>query len=138
MIAFRPVPGTSGGRPRPLLEVYVDPGRLVPLTCLVDTGAAGIRLSAELARAIGVPLPGAPTAPDVIVGGTRSQVFEVRRRLSVMVDGRPLAWDALVSFCDPWPHPFGLLGQTGFFDAFDVLIQGRERRFELTARLNAR
>ena len=119
---------------RPLLDVYLDPERVVPQTCQLDTGAAGVRMSAELARAVGVALPDTPNEPDLIVGAVRSQVFRVRRRLSVELDGVPVAWTAPVSFCDPWPHPFGLLGLAGFFDAFDVLVQGREQEFELTAR----
>lgn len=134
MIAFRPTPGVAGGRRRPLLDVYLDPGLVVPQTCLLDTGAAGVRLSAELARAVGVALPDAPNEPDLVVGAVRSQVFQVERRLTVQLDGTPVAWNASVSFCDPWPHPFGLLGLAGFFDTFDVLIQGRDHRFGLTAR----
>ena len=32
----------------------------------------------------------------------------------------------MVCFCDPWPHPYGLLGLDGFLDRFDVLLQGRD------------
>lgn len=135
MIAFRTVPASRGASVAlPLLDVYVDRAMTVPQTCLLDTGARGIRLSAEIARAVGVALPGEPNAPDVIVGGVRSQVHLTSHPLAIELDGRPVGWDAQVAFCTPWPHPFGLLGMTGFFDAFDLVLQGRDRRFALTPR----
>lgn len=42
-----------------------------------------------------------------------------------------MRWVAPVSFCDPWPDPFGLLGLVGFFDAFDVTLQAARQRFAL-------
>ncbi|HWT94183.1 MAG TPA: hypothetical protein VN238_14350 [Solirubrobacteraceae bacterium] len=135
MIAFRSVPaGRDAKVALPLLDVYVDRAMTIPQTSLLDTGARGVRLSAEIARAVGVELPAEPNAPDVIVGGVRSQVHLVSHRLSVELDGRPVTWDAEVAFCAPWPHPFGLLGMTGFFDAFDLVLQGRDERFALTPR----
>lgn len=134
MTDFRPVPGLPGSPARPLLDVYLDEAATIPQTCLLDSGAGGVRLSAELARALGVPLSGAPNAPDIVAGAVRSQVYDVRHRLTVEVLGEQIAWTAKVSFCDPWPHPFGLLGLVGFFDVFDVLFQGRDRRFDLVAR----
>jgi hypothetical protein len=136
VIAFRRVPvGTADVLLRPLLDVYVDAQGTVPQTCLLDTGAAGVRLSAEIARAAGTALPEAPNAPDLIAGGVRSQTYRVQHRLSVELDGAAVSWTAPVSFCDPWPHPFGLLGLAGFFDVFDVLLQGLDRRFDLTRRV---
>jgi hypothetical protein len=37
-----------------------------------------------------------------------------------------------VWFCEPWTAAFGLLGLTGFFDHFEVVIASYEERFELT------
>ena len=99
--------------------------------CLLDTGSAGIRMSAELARAAGIPLPDTPSGPDIVVGGGRSQVFETLQTLALRADGHTHRWDAPVSFCDPWPHPFGLLGHLGFFDTFDVIFEGARSRFSI-------
>jgi hypothetical protein len=135
VIPFRDVPvGAAGSIRRPLLDVYLDPAHLIPQTCLVDPGAAGIRLSADLARAAGVALPGQPNRPDVIVGATRSRVYSAETELALLLPDGPVTWTAEVACCDPWPHPFGLLGLRGFFDAFDVVIRGRDEAFSLTPR----
>jgi hypothetical protein len=39
-----------------------------------------------------------------------------------------------VWFCEPWTPAFGLLGLTGFFDRFDLLISADDERFELLPR----
>ena len=132
MIAFRTLSG--GAVARPLLDVYLDEARTIAQIALLDTGAGGIRLSAAIARAAGIVLPDEPDKKDVIAGGVRSHVFSVEHRLHVEVGGEVVSWTVDVAFCDPWPHPFGLLGLAGFFDAFDVRIQGRDGRFELTRR----
>jgi hypothetical protein len=121
-----------GSRALPLLDVYVDPDGLVPQTCLIDTGAAGIRLSADLVRAAGTAIDEGRPAPDVVAGGVRSQVRVVALELAVVVDGRTLRWTAEASCCSPWPHPFGLLGHEGFLDRFDVRFDGSQGRFALS------
>lgn len=135
MIDFRIVPtGASGSIARPLLDVHLGAALGLPQTCLIDTGAAGIRLSAELARAGGISLPDATTGSDLVIGGVRSQRFERTQQLTVPLPSGPVTWRPVVAFCDPWPHSFGLLGLRGFFDRFDVLIQGADARFAVTPR----
>lgn len=135
MIAFRDIPvGAAGSIRRPLLDVYLDARHQIPQTCLVDTGAAGVRLSADLGRAAGVELPAMPTRPNVVVGAARSQVHAVETELTPLLPEGSEAWGAEVAFCEPWPHPFGLLGLRGFLDAFDVVIRGCDETFELTQR----
>lgn len=126
--------GGAGTVRRPLLDVYLDAARLVPQTCLVDTGAAAIRLSAELARAAGVALPPEPNRPDIVVGAVRSQVVASTVELALELGEGTVTWTTEATFCDPWPHPFGLLGLRGFFDAFDVDFRGRDEAFSLTVR----
>lgn len=135
MIAFRDVPvGAAGSIRRPLLDVFLDAEHRIPQTCLVDTGAAGVRLSADLGRAAGVVLPDRPNRQDLVVGAVRSQVYAVETSLAVRLPEGPATWSAEVAFCDPWPHPFGLLGLRGFFDAFDVVVRGREEVFSIVRR----
>jgi hypothetical protein len=129
VIPFRSVVGVRDALP--LLDVYLDADSTVPQTCLLDTGAGGVRLSADLARALDIALPREPNAPDMVAGTVRSQVYMVEHALAFQTGDKAMSWTAVVSFCDPWPHPFGLLGRTGFFDAFDVLLQGRDRRFDV-------
>jgi len=132
LIAYRRTPGFPNGELRPLVDVHLTDDLTVVHICLADTGANGNRLSAALAGPYGVALPRDPTGPDLISGGVRSQTYEARVPFTIEVDDEPVTWVAPVTFCDPWPHPFGLLGQRGFFDAFDVLFQGRDKTFTLT------
>jgi hypothetical protein len=129
VIPFRRI---AGGLPRPLLDVYLDESLAIPQTCLIDTGAAGVRLSAELARAMGIALPEEPNGGDVVAGGVRSQAFGVDHELRLELEGQVLAWRAPVTFCDPWPHPFGLLGLDGFLDRFDLTLRGADLTFEIS------
>jgi hypothetical protein len=129
VIGFR-FSGVGAAR-RPLLDVHLDADRLVPHTCLVDSGALGVRLSAELAHVAGIELPARPSGPDLRIAGVRHQVRSAAVPLSCTVDGRVLRWQAQVTFCDPWPHPFGILGLHGFLDRFDVDLRGAQGAFDV-------
>lgn len=126
------VPGL--GAWRPLLDVTLsdDPGSSE--LCLIDSGALEVRLSRDRALTEGLALPTDPNGPDIFTGGVRSQVYRTRHRLRVNIGTEVVAWTTGVCFCDPWPHPVGLLGQRGFFDAFDVQFFGRDRQFRCTSR----
>jgi hypothetical protein len=130
-VRYRTIPIGLSDRALPLLDVIFGAEGAIPYTCLIDSGAGGVRASAPFARAIGVSLPPEPDAPDVIVGGARSQVYRAQQELTIIVDGTRHLWTAEVSFCDPWPHPFGLLGHSGFLDRFDVTLRGRSLEFDV-------
>lgn len=132
MIAYRSATGRPGEALRPLLDVFLHEDLVAPYRCLVDSGAGGIRMAAGLARGLGIELPAEPTGADVIAGAVRSQTYEIDVPLTTEIDVAMVTWMAPVTFCDPWPHPFGLLGQRGFLDAFDVLFEGRRKTFTLT------
>lgn len=76
-------------------------------------------------------LPPGPTGPDVRTAGVRHQVPEADQDLTVILAGREVRWNAPVTFCDPWSHPFGLLGLRGFLDRFDLDLRAARRRFDL-------
>jgi hypothetical protein len=40
-------------------------------------------------------------------------------------------WHAAVSFCDPWPFGFGLLGQESFFRFFETTFRASQHSLEL-------
>lgn len=132
MIAYRHVPGDVG--PRPLLDVFFSTDLSAPHLGLVDSGAVGIRFGVQHARWAGIELPVEPNGPDVIAGQVRSQTYTIRRPLWTALGRQMVYWQAHVTFCDPWPHPFALLGQRGFFDAFDVFFEGRDRQFRCIPR----
>jgi hypothetical protein len=41
-------------------------------------------------------------------------------------------WEAPVSFCDPWPFDFQLLGQLGFLRWFRMVMAAADETFEVT------
>jgi hypothetical protein len=87
---------------RPVVPVQVGDLEQAPQLCLIDTGALRNRFAFRLAEAIGV---------DLTVGGER--------------------FDAPVSFCEPWPLAFNLLGQEGFLRAFRLTMSAKEGWLEL-------
>lgn len=125
-MAFRALALRGGSSTaRPFVDVLLGPHD-VPCTCLVDSGALGVRLPLDLGRAAGLDLPAQPTGEDLVFHGQRSQVIEASVPLRIPgADGGVLAWEAEVAFMDPWSAPFGLLGLRGFFDVFDVGFRAR-------------
>ncbi|HEV7723331.1 MAG TPA: hypothetical protein VGO60_18725, partial [Iamia sp.] len=45
------------------------------------------------------------------------------RTVTVSLRLGDIQWEAPVSFCEPWPWPYQLLGQEGFFRWFDVVLR---------------
>lgn len=96
------------------------------LGCLLDTGTLHNRFGLWVARAAGIDLSGVTTA-SIGVGGrpTIASTVTVGLRLG------DVSWEAPVSFCDPWPWDFNLIGQEGFLRWFRVAIDAADRRLEL-------
>ena len=88
-----------------------------PQLCLVDTGSTANRFGAWLAEATGVDLAGAPET-TVNLGGVMTTARHARADLTIA----GLRYDAPISFCDPWPFAFNLLGQEGFLRFFRVTL----------------
>ena len=78
------------------------------------------------AEAAGVPLDDGLEA-RIAVGGVITRAITVPVDLQVM----DANWHAGVSFCDPWPFGFGLLGQEGFFRFFETTFRASQYSFEL-------
>ena len=124
--AFKELPGAEGGYLRPVVPVRLD-GQSFLVACLLDTGSLHNRFGAWVAETIGLDL--AATEPeDLALGGvlTRSRSIPI----DLSVDG--MTWRAPVSFCDPWPFSFHLLGQEGFFRFFHASIRASRNEFALT------
>jgi len=115
--AFAELPGERSRVPRPVLPVQLEDLEDTPQLCLVDTGATTNRFGAWLADAAGVDLAGAPE-DGVVVGGVRTTARHARAALTIAGH----RYDAPVTFCDPWPFPFNLLGQEGFLRYFRVTL----------------
>jgi hypothetical protein len=114
---FLELPGEGDPLVRPVVPVQVEDLEEAPQLCLVDTGSTANRFGAWLAEATGIDLEGAPKA-TVSIGGVTTIARHARADLTIA--GR--RYDAPVSFCDPWPFAFNLLGQEGFLRFFRVTL----------------
>ena len=66
-------------------------------------------------------------AVPLIVGGLSTNAYSARADLTVA----GVRYDAPVTFCDPWPFAFNLLGQEGFLRFFRLTLCAAEWWLEL-------
>lgn len=119
---FLELPGEANvALARPVVQVQVEDLEEAPQLCLVDTGSTANRFGAWVAEATGVDLSGAPET-TVHVGGVTTVARHARADLTIA----GVRYDAPVSFCDPWPFAFNLLGQEGFLRFFRVTLSAAE------------
>ena len=111
--------------PRPVLSVSLQGLEKLPLKCLVDTGSLRNRFAGWLAEAAGVTLEGAPEDRFAIGG-----IVMVGRSARVGLRLGEDVVDTAVTFCDPWPFGFQVLGQEGFLRYFRVTICAAEEWLE--------
>jgi hypothetical protein len=114
---FLELPGSGTTLARPVVPVQVEDLEEAPQLCLVDTGSTTNRFGAWLAEATGIDLSGLPES-TVRVGGVTTTA--VHGRVDLTIAGA--RYDAPVSFCDPWPFAFNLLGQEGFLRFFRLTM----------------
>jgi hypothetical protein len=129
---FRDIPDPSGSsiRPRPIIDVVVEGLELAPQACLLDSGATAVRMGSHLAELVGLDLTRAPQT-RIAVGGALVTGFLAEVALEVSAENANHQWTAPVWFCEPWRPAFGLLGLTGFFDRFEVIVAAYEEWVEL-------
>lgn len=109
-----------------MVPVVVEGDAAAPYVGLLDTGAVQNRFGRWVAQACGIDLTGA--LDEILgVGGFTTVARTVPVRLAV----GDFEWEAPVSFCDPWPLDFQLLGQEGFFRWFKVTIRAAEFTIDL-------
>lgn len=124
---FRGLPGSTSFVPRPLVEVEVAHDEPLRLLALCDTGALHNRFAGWVAEEIGLDLR--DVEPEAIgVGGQHLLARTATVALTIGDD----TWEAPVSFCEPWPWGYQLLGQEGFFRWFEVIVRAADRALELT------
>ncbi len=123
---FVELPGETSRLQRPTLLVQVEDLVDLPQRCLVDTGATTNRFGAWLAEAVGIDLGGAPQ-DEVVVGGVKTTARHTRAALTIAGH----RYDAPVTFCDPWPFGFNLLGQEGFLRYFRLTLCAAEYWLEV-------
>ena len=118
---FAELPGETSALPRAAVPVSIEELDDALQLCLVDTGSTANRFAGWLADAVGIDLDAAPTS-RIVVGGVTATARHARATLAVA----GVRYDAPVTFCDPWPFAFGLLGQEGFLRYFRVTICARD------------
>ncbi len=127
IVPFRGLPGATGFIPRPLLEVVLTHEEDAHTLALCDTGALHNRFASWVADEIGLDLLG--VEPEAIgVGGQHL----LARTATIVLRVGEHEWEAPVSFCEPWPWDYQLLGQEGFFRWFEVTVRAADRELELT------
>lgn len=89
--------------------------------CLVDTGSLGNRFDAGLAIQAGIQLDG--PEEELVIGHDAV----IARTVVVGLRVGDFAWEAPVSFCQPWGRDFQLLGQEGFLRWFRLTFEVANR-----------
>lgn len=114
---FKELPEAEDGYLRPVLDVSLE-GLDVRYACLVDTGSLHNRFAAWTAELTGIDLEKG-NEESLALGGVVTRAVQVPVDLAI----GEVRWRAPVSFCDPWPFGFQLLGQEGFLRFFHVLLR---------------
>jgi hypothetical protein len=123
---FLELPGGESTLIRPVVPVQVEDLEEAPQLCLVDTGATTNRFGAWLAEATGIDLSGAPES-TIVAGGVTATAHHARAQLTIA----GVRYDAPVTFCEPWPFAFNLLGQEGFLRFFRLTVCAAEGWLEV-------
>ena len=118
---FVELPGEGTTLVRPVIPVQVEDLDLAPQLCLVDTGATTNRFGAWLAVAAGIDLAGSQQ-DSIVIAGLETRARHACANLTVA----GVRYEAPVTFCDPWPFAFSLLGQEGFLRFFRVTLCARD------------
>lgn len=125
--AFELLPGAGADIARPALEVaVVGPRGNVGTLALLDTGAVHNRFGAWVAELAGIDLEDLPVERIAIAG-----IGAEARTVTCQLVLEDFTWEAPVSFCDPWPFDFQVLGHLGFFRWFRVVIDAADEMLEV-------
>lgn len=112
-----------------MVDLVVEGLELAPQACLVDTGAAEIRMGRHVADLAGIA-PSAELQSEIVVGGGRTTGRAATVQLELRQGPLSHVWTPTVYFCDPWPWAFAVLGLGGL-DPFLVTINAYEEWLEL-------
>ena len=128
---------TSGAGDRyiklPLLAVRLDyRGKQTSIVGLVDTGATDCLFYRDVADDLGIALSSAdPTREYVGVGG--ESVVGHMHRIKLQINGFSEWVEFDAAFIDA-KLPYQLLGESGFFDNYEVTLKRYRGRFEIKSR----
>ena len=120
-VDFRELPGERSPLARPVVPVQIEDLEVTRQLCLIDSGSTTNRFPHWISDEIGVDLASAPH-DSVAIAGIHTTAWHARVDLTVA----GVRYDAPVTFCDPWPFAFGLLGLEGFLRFFRVTFCAKE------------
>ena len=115
---FKEDPSEPAGVPRPFVPVRLAGLSETAFLGLVDSGSPHNRFGKWVADAVGLDL-GSAEESRLGLGGFQTTALTVPVELQL----GEAVWQAPVSFCDPWPIGFQILGQEGFFRFFHLVFQ---------------
>ena len=130
-VKYRPNKRTNAGfKQMPLLIVRMRHGRnSINLDCLVDSGAGESVFSVDVADALGIDLTNAPEQIYEAVGG--NTLSAKKHSIELQVSGFTDEWISIeAGFILEDEIP--LLGQTGFFESYEITFRAYRNQFEIT------
>ena len=116
---------------RPLLSVklVVDGGRFYEAVALADSGADACLFPLRLATLLGLDLTQLPTALTSGVGNSANLTYYSTMTIDL---GNDLHFETQVGFTEGMDRVgFGLLGQQGFFENYNVEFLHKQRQFTI-------
>lgn len=117
---FSPLPRRKALRPVIPFNFVALPR--ITILGLVDSGAMGIRISADFADELGIDLSDCPKSTITIGGGTVTGSFA-----KVGLKFHKHIVNADVHFLQGWNPGHALLGLQGFFEYYDVHVRAQRR-----------
>lgn len=116
---------------RPLLSVklLVEDGRFYEAVALADSGADACLFPLRLAKLLGLDLTQLPTALTSGVGNSANLTYYSTIEIDL---GNDLRFETQVGFTEGMDNAgFGLLGQQGFFENYNVEFLHKQRQFSI-------
>lgn len=110
----------------PLIYVTLIGKKLSEVYCLMDCGSPNNLFSLDYANAAGIDLSHARRVQvHGLYGAQEGRLKKVKMRFL------EITWETDVVFCER-SEEYGLLGNQGFFQFFDVRFRYYERKFDVT------
>ena len=118
----------------PLLQVFIRNGiNLRPALALVDSGACDCIFSASFGNVLGIDVP--TGRPHHFHAFDLQEVRGFVHKVNLQVTGFPHWIDLNAVFMESEVMP--ILGQTGFFEHYQVIFERFRRKFEVNTKVDA-
>lgn len=114
---------------RPVIDILLMFGdKSIEYEALIDSGADFCIFHAEMANILGIGVDQGKRMTFHGTGGTPQTAYF--HQIQIKIGGRPMDLYCGFSY-DMQSLPYGLLGQTGFFDKFKVEFDYQNKRIEI-------